>query len=258
MAILNCYRPADEGLSLAELTRRSRLAKPTVYRLLHELADWGVVERCGNEWYLGIQLFELGQMATRQRDLRDAAMPFLSDLHEVTHETVHLAILDGTEVVYIEKLARTGAPELPSRVGGRMQLHCTGVGKALLAYSDQLFDALVTSGLHRRTPHTIVAPGILLNQLIETRRSGIAYDREESTAGVTCVAAVVLDKHERPAGAISISGWSTHLKGGRPESLVQAASLAISRHLRSPAPTPASERFSVRNGRLAKPAAPRA
>jgi IclR family transcriptional regulator, acetate operon repressor len=257
MTVLKCYRPADAGLTLAELTRRSHLAKPTVYRLLHELAGWGVVERYGNEWRLGIQLFELGQMAPRQRDLRDAAMPFLSDLHEMTHETVHLAILDGAEVVYIEKLARAGAPELPSRVGGRMQVHCTGVGKALLAYSDPLFDAIVTAGLRRRTPHTIVAPGILQHQLTEARRCGIAYDREESTAGVTCVAAAVFDERERPAGAISISGWSSHLKGNRAESLVQAASLAISRQLRALAQQADSDRFGGWNDRLANPAAAR-
>lgn len=233
MTVLNCYHPADDGLSLAELTRRSGLAKPTIHRLLAELAGWGVVERSGNEWRLGIQLFELGQMAPRQRELRDAALPFLSDLHEVTHQTVHLAILDGTEVVYVEKLSRIGSPELPSRVGGRMMLHCTGVGKALLAYSDPLFEALVASGLKRVTPHTIVAPGILLNQLTETRRRGIAYDREESTKGVTCVAAPVFDNHERPVAAISMSGWSTRLRGTRADNLIQTASLGISRQLRS-------------------------
>jgi IclR family acetate operon transcriptional repressor len=231
--VLNCYRPADRALSLAELTRRSGLAKPTVHRLLAELADYGLVERTGTEWRLGIQLFELGQMAPRQRELRNAATPLLSDLHQATRETVHLAILDGTEVVYIEKLARAGSPELPSRLGGRMQLHCTGVGKALLASSESLFSAIVTRGLKHRTPFTIVAPGILLKQLSSIRSEGVAYDREESTIGVTCVAAPVLDNRGIAVASISISGLTTHLKGSRVETAVQNTALGISRELRS-------------------------
>jgi IclR family transcriptional regulator, acetate operon repressor len=234
MTILACYRPMDEALSLAELTRRSGLAKPTVHRLLSELAAWGIIERNGGQWRLGIQLFELGQMAPRQRELRSAAMPLLNDLHVATRETVHLAILDGAEVVYIEKLARIGSPELPSRVGGRMSLHCTGVGKALLAYSSEsLFSKIVTRGLKRRTPYTIVAPGILLKQMADIRRSCVAYDREESTVGVTCVAAPILDNRGIAVASISISGLSTHLKGSRVETAVQTTALGVSRQLRN-------------------------
>lgn len=234
MAILTCYRPADQALSLAELTRRSGLAKPTVHRLLSELAGWGLVERSGGAWRLGIQLFELGQMAPRQRELRNAAMPFLNDLHEATRETVHLAILDGAEVVYIEKLARIGSPQLPSRVGGRMSLHCTGVGKALLAHSSEsLFSAIVARGLKRRTPFTIVAPGILLKQLADIRRDSVAYDREESMIGVTCVAAPILDNRGIAVASISISGLSSHLKGSRVETAVQTTALGVSRQLRN-------------------------
>jgi IclR family transcriptional regulator, acetate operon repressor len=234
MTVLACYGPADKGLSLAELTRRSGLAKPTVHRLLVELATWRLVERSDRDWVLGIQLFELGQMVPRQRELRNAAMPFLNDLHQVTRGTVHLAILDGAEIVYIEKLARIGSPELPSRVGGRGSLHCTGVGKALLAYSsDSLFSTIVAKGLKRRTPYTIVAPGILLKQLTDIRRCNIAYDREESTIGVTCVASPILDNCGLAVASISISGLTTHLKGSRVETAVQTTALGISRQLRT-------------------------
>lgn len=233
MTVLACYGPGDQGLSLAELTRRSGLAKPTVHRLLAELATWRLVERSGRDWRLGIQLFELGQMVPRQRELRNAAMPFLNDLHQVTRGTVHLAILDGAEVVYIEKLARIGSPELPSRVGGRAPLHCTGVGKVLLAYSSEsLFSAIVANGLRRRTPYTIVAPGILLKQLADIRHCNIAYDREESTIGVTCIASPVLDNRGLAVAAISISGLTTFLKGSQVEAAVQTAALGISRQLR--------------------------
>src|ERR1022692_1083328 len=234
MTVLACYGSGDQGLSLAELTRRSGLAKPTVHRLLVELATWRLVERSGRDWRLGMQLFELGQMVPRQRELRNAAMPFLNDLHQVTRGTVHLAILDGAELVYLEKLARIGSPDLPSRVGGRGPLHCTGVGKALLAYSsDSLVSAVVANGLRRRTPYTIVAPGILLKQLTDIRHCNIAYDREESTIGVTCVASPVLDNRGLAVAAISVSGSTTYLKGSHVEPAVQAAALGISRQLRT-------------------------
>jgi len=232
MTVLTCYGPADQGLSLTELTRRSGLAKPTVHRLLVELASWRLVERTGREWRLGIQLFELGQMVPRQRELRHAAMPVLNDLHRVTRRTVHLAILDAAQVVFIEKLARIGSPELPSHVGGREILHCSGIGKALLAYSpDSLVSAVVANGLRRRTPYTIVAPGILLKQLADIRHCNISYDREETSVGVTCVASPILDDRGLAVGAISISGLTTHLRGSQVETAVKAAALDISRRL---------------------------
>jgi IclR family transcriptional regulator, acetate operon repressor len=233
MTVLTSYRATDDGLSLAEITRRTGLAKPTIYRLLGELQAWGMVERTDGVWRLGLQLFELGQMPPRQRGLREAAMPYLNDLHEATRETIHLAILDGADVVYLEKLTRPGGPNLPSRVGGRMPPHCTGVGKALLAHSpDSVLTRIVHDRLQRLTPYTIVGPGLLLKQLSSIRGSGVAYDREESTVGVTCVACPVLDSAGLPAAAISASGWSHQLNSRRLEAAVQATAAGIARLLR--------------------------
>jgi IclR family acetate operon transcriptional repressor len=160
-------------------------------------------------------------------------MPYLNDLHEATRETIHLAILDGTDVVYLEKLARPGGPNLPSRVGGRMRPHCTGLGKALLAHSpDSVLTRVVHDGLERLTPYTIVAPGLLQKQLSSIQSSGIAYDREESTVGVTCVACPVLDNAGLPVAAISASGWSHQLNRRRLEGAIQATASGIARLLR--------------------------
>jgi len=234
MEILSTYTSSDVQLSLAEITRRSGLPKPTVHRLLHKLTEEGLLERYGDSgWRLGMRLFELGQMAPRQRGIHEAAAPFLGDLHEATHETVHLGILDGTEVVYIDKLARTGAPELPSRIGGRMPLHCTGIGKAWLAYSPpSLFETIVANGLERRTKHTIIAPGLLAKQLAEVRRRGVAFEWEESTAGVVCVACPVLDEGGKPVAAISISGRANRLDVDRLAPAVRTAALGLARRLR--------------------------
>jgi IclR family acetate operon transcriptional repressor len=112
-------RGASPGLGISELARRTGLAKTTVHRLTQELLDHGLLERHGENLRLGLRLFELGELATRQRNLRDVAMPHMADLRGATGQTVHLAVLQGTDVVYIQILRSRTAPRLPSRVGGR-------------------------------------------------------------------------------------------------------------------------------------------
>jgi IclR family transcriptional regulator, acetate operon repressor len=190
-----------------------------------------------------MRLFELGQLAPRQRGLAEAAAPFLADLFEATRETVHLAILDvptmpgaAPEVVYLQKLESTSAPRVPSRVGGRMPAYCTGVGKALLAFSPRpVVEQVLAAGLVRRTPRTVVAPGLLDRELAEVRARGVAEEHEESTVGIACVAAPVLDTADRALAAISITGWANRLETTRFAPAVRTAALSLSRALRSEA-----------------------
>ncbi len=244
-ALLTCFTEADGDLSLAELSRRTGIPKATVHRLVSQLAHWGAVEQTPAGVRLGMRLFELGQLAPRQRDLREAARPHMEDLRQATADTVHLAVLDGSDVVYLEKLTGRRGPPLPSRVGGRMPAHCTGVGKSLLAFSpDATVAEVVASGLVRRTPRTITIPAVLLRELADIRRSGLAFDREESTPGVVCVACPVLGRTGDVVAAVSISGWSNRLDPGRVASAVRTATLAISRQLapvRAPGPRPGSD-----------------
>lgn len=233
MALLTAFRPADVELPLAELTRRSGLSKTTAHRLLAELAAWNIVERTPGGFRLGMRLFELGQLAPLQRGLREAAAPFLADLFEATRETVHLAAADGVDVVYVQKLDGRRGPRLPSRVGGRMPAYCTGVGKALLAFGPpERFAAVLASGLIRRTPRTVVAPGLLEAELAAVRDRGVAEEHEESAVGVACVAAPVLDADGQAVAAVSISGWVNRLNTSRLAPAVHTAALGISRILR--------------------------
>src|SRR5205823_13960401 len=119
-SLLSAFCSGEAELTLAELSRRTDIPKPTGHRLLTELATWSVVERTPAGLRLGMGLFGLGQLAPRQRGLREAAAPFLADLFEATRETVHLAVLEGLEVVYVQKLDARRGPRLPSQVGGRM------------------------------------------------------------------------------------------------------------------------------------------
>lgn len=233
MTLLTAYRPDEVELSLAELVRRTGVAKTTAHRLLRELSGWGLVERTPGGFRLGMRLFELGSQVPRQRGLREAAAPFLADLFEATHETVHLAIPDGVEVVYVQKLESRGGPKVPSRVGGRLPAHCTGVGKAMLAFAppDRL-DAVFAAGLRRRAPRTVVAPGLLRRELADIRERGVALEHEESTVGITCVAAPILDAGTRAVAAVSITGWVNRIDPARFAPAVRTAALGISRVLR--------------------------
>jgi DNA-binding IclR family transcriptional regulator len=237
--LLTAFRPGDGELTLAELARRTGIAKPTAHRLLGELAEWGAVERTPNgALRLGLRLFELGQLVPRQRDLLDVGAPFLADLFEATRETVHLAVPDGTDVVYVQKLTVSGSPDIPSRLGGRMPAYCTGVGKALLAFSPpERLAAVVAAGLPRRTPRTVIAPGLLHAELDTVRRRGIAEEHEESAAGIACVAAPVLGIDGHAVAAVSITGWSHRLNTQRLAAAVRTAALGISRALRPPGHT---------------------
>lgn len=232
LSLLRCFKPADTELSLAELSLRSRLPKPTVHRLLGELESWGAIERTGRGFRLGLWLFEVGQLVPRQRGIQEAAMPLLGDLHEATHETVHLAVPDGIEVVYLVKMDAQNGPAIPSRVGGRMPLYCTGVGKAVLAESaPDVMQAVLERGLTRRTPYTQIMPGLLGKELATIRETGVAYEREESALGLTCAASAIVDASGHPIAAISITGWINRFDTARFGPAVRTAALAISRQL---------------------------
>lgn len=171
------------------------------------------------------------------RPPREAALPFVRDLHQATHETVHPAVLEGTEVVYVEILPGTRSPRLPSRVGGRMPAHCTGVGRAILAFSPPAtVEAVVARGLEPRSPRTIVMPSALHRQLAVIARTGTAFDREEPSLGIACVAGPILGPGGDPIGAMSLTGWSRRIDVDRMASAVRTATLSLSRHLRTADP----------------------
>lgn len=163
--------------------------------------------------------------AAIERTLLELAMPFLQDLYERTHENVHLGVADGHEVVYVAKIGGHRQARTTSRTGDRMPTHCTAIGKVLLAHApESLRDRSSPGDLDRRTPHTIVAPGLLATQLDQVVESGVAYEREESTLGLLCVAAPLLDADSQQAiAATSISGPVSRF---RPESHATAVRTA--------------------------------
>lgn len=230
--LLDVFGAEGRCLGLAELARGSKLPKATTFRLANQLVQLGALERSPGGYSLGMRLFELGSMVSAQRRLREAALPLMEDLYEATHETVHLAVRDGLRVLYIEKIRGNRSTPTRTQIGTRRPLHCTALGKAILAQSDEtLTQAVIEAGLTRFTPYTITSPQRLLDELDAARREGVAYDREEYQLGVTCVAAAILGHGHDVEAAISVTGLSGRFHAERQVAAVHTATLAISRQL---------------------------
>lgn len=235
LTVLHAFRADDDELTLAELGRRTGLPKGTLHRVVTDLVAARLLDRVGGPppgegaargggYRLGGQLFELGMRASVERGLLEVAIPFMQDLYERTHETVHLGIREGTEVVYVGKIGGHRQAKAPSRVGGRMPLHCTALGKTLLAYAPRsVFARTVEVGLVRKTPRTIVAPGLLRSELRQVVQSGVAFEHEESAVGLVCVAAPVRGPDELVVAAISVTGPVSRFRPEQHVSSVRAA-----------------------------------
>jgi DNA-binding IclR family transcriptional regulator len=191
--ILECFGVDDVGLSLTEISRRTGISKPSVHRLNQELLEWGMLERSGQEYRLGLRAFELGSRVPRFRVLRDAVRTHMESLCHSTKETVHLAVLDGLEVLYLEKVVATPQATKPSRIAGRMPLHATATGKVFLAFGPPaLLDSVLAGGLTRVTPTTVAVPQLLSEQLTKAREDGYATEFEELTVGYCSVAVPIV------------------------------------------------------------------
>ncbi|WP_232421839.1 IclR family transcriptional regulator [Nocardioides sp. Iso805N] len=230
MAILRSFTPEDQILSLAEIVRRTGLPKGSAHRVAGDLVGHGLLDKAARGYRLSGGMFELGMRASVERSLLELAMPFLQDLYERTHETVHLGVTDGQAVVYVAKIGGHRQANAPSRVGGRMPLHCTAIGKVLLAHADPVDrNTVLSAPLQRRTAHTIVAPGLLRRQLESVLDSGVAFEREESTLGLLCVASPVMGLDGRTAvAAVSVTGPVGRFRPELHATAVRAAAQGIS------------------------------
>jgi len=231
-AIFEAFDQDDRGLRISELAVRAALPKSTVSRLVSTLVRQGYLERDGQVIHLGLRLFELGQLAEEPRELRAIALPAIADLRNDTGETTYLAIRDAGEMVCIAIMRGHPATTLTARIGGRLPVHATGLGKAMLAYADAAeIDAVVAAGLAAWTPQTIVERDLLLRQLSDIRRDRLAVEREEFTPDVSSVASAVFSPEGRPVAAVGVSGRADSLDIDRCAASVREAALALTRRL---------------------------
>jgi DNA-binding IclR family transcriptional regulator len=233
-AVLGVFDDRHPHLRVSEISRRTGLPMSTTSRLVAELVGYGLLDRDGSALRIGARLIEVGELAARQRGLRAIAVPFLADLREATGQSVHLAVLDGTEVVYLETLPSGTGPRMPSEVGGRLPAHACAVGKALLAYGDRAAVDLLCRGVMTAIgPRTVTTPDALRRQLGQVRECRLAFQSEESGPGIDCVAAAVLHPGGRPAAAVSVSGrtgrWNPQAIGPA----VRTVALALGRMLQT-------------------------
>jgi DNA-binding IclR family transcriptional regulator len=193
LAVLAAFDGDHPRLSLSDIARRTGTPLSTTFRLVAELEQWRALDRDADGRYtIGFRLWELGRLAPVNGGIREAAMPFMSDLYELTRENVHLAVRDGDEAIYVEKLTGHRAVPILSRVGGRLPLHATGVGKALLAAAPVAFRAAyLRRSLVRVTPYTLTDPQRLARELDLVRRRGWARTSEEMSLGSCSVAVTV-------------------------------------------------------------------
>ncbi|OBF85296.1 IclR family transcriptional regulator [Mycobacterium sp. 852002-51163_SCH5372311] len=194
-------------LTLAQIVRRTGLPRSSAHRMLERLVQLRWLRRNGRDYELGMRLVELGSLAVHQDRLVRAARSLLGELHRATGLVVHLAVLDGSDVVYLDKVGDRVVGALPTRVGGRQPAHCSALGKAMLAYAD---DAQVDLQV-RKTKYSISTNSQLAIELAKVRAHGVAFEREESLLGFGCVAAPIGSPGEAVA-AVSVCGPMSRMK----------------------------------------------
>jgi DNA-binding IclR family transcriptional regulator len=200
LALLDAFEAGSPRLSLSEIADRSGTPLTTAHRLLAELSDWGaLVRRQDGRYEIGRKLWDLGLLAPVQLELRQVAAPFLQDLHTTIRDTVHLAVRDGLNALYVERISGRESVPMVSQVGSRLPLHATGVGRVLLAAAPQDVVEQALRSLTRQTRHTVVQPGRMRRDLTEVRRRGYARTSEEMSPGAASLAVPVqVERHGGP------------------------------------------------------------
>jgi DNA-binding IclR family transcriptional regulator len=206
LGVLDAFTGAQRRLTLTEISRRTGLPMGTAHRLVGELVAWGALERDDRGRYqIGLRLWEVAALAPRGPGLREIALPFLEDLYEATHQHVQLAVLDGLDVVYVERISARGAVGVRSRVGGRWPAHTTGVGLVLLAHAPPpIQEDYLGTPLAGFTELTITDPAALRRVLAEVRRTGYAVSDRQVTMDAVSVAAPVRNVGGAVVAALSV------------------------------------------------------
>jgi DNA-binding IclR family transcriptional regulator len=223
-AILGAFDAAHRELSLAALVARTGLPRSTAHRTADRMIRLGWLDKPKDSYRIGNRLFEIASLAPIRLQLREAVLPFLQDLHSATKATVQLGVLDGVQILVVEKI--TGHRPMPmlSQTGGIIPAHCSALGRAILAYSDPAtIDAVLAAGLERRTPRTLTDPVAIVRELTAIPPRGWAIEREEGNIGVSCVAAPIFGPLGEAAAALSVTGPSGMI---RPQAIGPAVRLA--------------------------------
>lgn len=231
-AILECLMTGGPELGIGELSRATGMSKGTIHRLLGALMQHRMVDQnpLTHQYRLGLRLFELGSQAIAQVDLVALAHPFLRALAEEMGETAHLAVLRNQMVLYIAKVDGWHSLRMPSHVGQTAPLHCTALGKILLAHAteEEQSEYLSRTDLVAMTPNTITNANLLRAELATILRNGFSVDNEELEIGLRCIAGPIRDHTGSVIAAVSISGPTTRITTGKTSALAERVVSAAS------------------------------
>ncbi|MGG5253203.1 IclR family transcriptional regulator [Neobacillus sp. SM06] len=224
LRIITYVSQKKDGMGVTELASLLDLNKSSIFKLLSTLAAHDFIEQDQEtkKYKLGYKYLELSSMLLESLDLRTQAKPYLKELESATNEVIHLVVYDQGEVVYIEKLEGTETLRTHSRVGKRASMHCTSVGKVILAHlpGDEAAEIIAKKGLEKHTEKTITDPTIFVKELQKIRKQGYGVEMEENEEGITCIAVPIFDHKGDITAAVSISGPSTRMTEKRLEELM--------------------------------------
>src|SRR5215470_5519192 len=219
LSILETLAEDDEGYRLSDLAVRTGLSTSTAHRLLATLEKRRFVQfdRTESKWHIGAHSFSVGATFLRRRNFAAQAMPYLRKLRDQTRETANLAVVDDESIIVLIRAESREIMRSLTKVGGRVAMVASGVGKAVLAtYADEDVNAIIRHhGMPRLTEKSIVRPSDLFRELGRIRRQGYAVDDEEAQIGLRCVAAVVYNSCAEPLAAISVSGMTSRITDER-------------------------------------------
>jgi DNA-binding IclR family transcriptional regulator len=209
LELLDHFTAERPELSLAEISREVDAHKSSVFRMLTTLEAMGFVEKKvqSGKYRLGLKIFDLAGRFWGHHDIRQTAAPFMEELAQATGELIHLAVLDGLDVVYLEKKGQGQVLTVATRVGGRDPAYTSSMGKVLLSDlpGDKLKQILPRKKLKKLTPNTITEIPQLMKELAEIREQGFALDNEESFPGIRCVGAPIRNAAGKVIAAISVT-----------------------------------------------------
>ncbi|WHX40352.1 IclR family transcriptional regulator [Mesobacillus sp. AQ2] len=222
--ILEILKDYPKGLGVTELAQKLDVAKSTVHRLLMSLEEYDYVQKLGKDsvYRLGLKFIEMNEVVVENLNIVEVARPLIEGLSKSTGEIVHLVMLDNNEIIYIDKVENNSAIRIYSQVGRRGPLHCTGVGKSILAFlSEQEVDRLLSGYTMKRfTENTLTTIEELKTELKSIRENQFSYDNEEHEKGIRCVAAPIFDHRQRPQFAISVTGPLTRMSDEQLEEII--------------------------------------
>ncbi len=196
-------------LSIAELSATLSMDKGTVHRLVNTIKEAGyIIQDKNNKRYENsVKIFAIGQRVIAKTNLREISRPYLEQLAKDSGETINLSVFSGTEITYIDKIESLSPLKIAISVGTRLPVHCTGMGKAILAFleSDELEEILNSVEYVKLTPNTAGSKEELMERLAQVKAKGYSMDNEEFLTGLISFAAPIFDFHDQPIAALSLS-----------------------------------------------------